>query len=484
MKSLFLQILFLLALLFATFSQAEPPRAPTDKPNVVVVLLDDAGYGDFSHAGNPTIHTPNLSKLIQEGLYFPQFYTASPACTAARYALLTGRYPTRSGFGTWVLGPNAKRHLHPKERTLAEVLKSQNYQTAIFGKWHLGNPNEANHFTPQALPLAHGFNEWYGTNVSNDYNSGVDLIQSQPDGQTPVEGYQIIKSDFAGDPTSQSQLTRSYFERAFQFIKQNKERPFFVYLPLNMPHLPVHTAPPFEGRSKRGRYGDVIEEIDHWMGVLRKELARLGIDRNTLTIFTSDNGPWIRFQDTEEHKIYDEARLLIGSALPFRDGKGSTWEGGVRVPGIFHWPGQILAETVVTAPASTLDIYPTVTALSGAKIPADRTLDGRDIRPYLNKANYPDPVADFGFVYTGAPNNRVYGFRKGPWKTHIRLYSQTGNDYGFKASRTTPLLFNVEVDPYERIDRSSQYADIQVQLINHIEAFEQSHKNEGTFWGP
>ena len=471
-------LLLLIALTGASF--ARPAR---EKPNIIVVFLDDCGYGDFSHTGNPTIHTPNITRMVSEGLNFPQFYTASGACTASRYALLTGRNPRRSGFGRWVLSPRASRYLHPHEITLAEGLRNQGYATGFFGKWHLGNPNSHNDFTPDSLPLAHGFDLWEGTNVSNDYDPGADLIRSDPDGTTPVAGYTLIAEDIIDKQPLHEELTKRYRDRALQFISDQKENPFLLYLAPNMPHLPVFASSEFKGQSLRGRYGDCIEEIDEMMGAINTRLAAEGIAENTLVVFTSDNGPWIRFQDTASHPKYDEARLLIGTALPFRDGKGSTWEGGVRVPGVWYWPGTIEPATVVRDPASTMDLLPTLFALAGEDLPTGRTLDGRDIRAYLNREIWSDAPEDFSFIYTGASSNKIYGARKGAHKLHIRLYSQTGDNYGFTASRANPLLFNVQTDPHERYDLSDSLPGIVSELNDLISGFENSLNEEGTFWG-
>ena len=446
-------------------------REPLDRPNFVVILLDDAGYGDFSHTGNPTIHTPNVARMVNEGLNFPQFYTASPACSASRYALLTGRSPARSGFGTWVLSPSSPRYLHPSEVTIAEALKKRGYATGFYGKWHLGNPNQANQFSTDALPLAHGFDVWEGTNVSNDYDPGADLYR----------GNERIASDILNKLDIHENLTRRYRDLAVEFIKANADDPFFLYLAPNMPHLPVLASRDFKGRSLRGLYGDVIEELDVMVGQIMNTLEQQGVAQNTLVVFTSDNGPWIRFENTESHEKYGEARFLVGSARPFRDGKGSTWEGGVRVPGVFWWPGVIHRSTVVRQPAATFDILPTVLSLAGGPIPSDRTLDGRDIRGYLNRDLFPQPAA-FHFIYTGASDNRAYGARQGPWKLHTRLYSQTGNDYGFTASVESPLLFNVEVDPSERIDVAERHPSEVARLKSAIEEFEASVQADRPFW--
>lgn len=472
---------FLAALIsLAAFVHARPAM---DRPNLIVILLDDAGYGDFSHTGHPTIHTPNVTRLAMEGANLPQFYSGSPACTASRYSLLTGRNPGRSGLGTWVLGPGDARHLHPKEMTLAEGLKARGYRTAIYGKWHLGTPNAANEFTADAFPLAHGFDRWEGTNVSNDYTQPpVRLIRSKPDGTSPIAGYEVIEPNLATAIPVHEDLTRRYRDLSIDFIRENKDQPFFLYLAPNMPHLPVHPGKDFQGKSRRGAYGDCIEEIDAMVGSLLGTLESEGIAENTLIVFTSDNGPWIRFQETEKHPLYGEARTLIGSALPFRDGKGSTWEGGMRVVGACYWPGTIAPRTVVREPASLMDILPTALNLAGAKVPEDRPIDGRDIRPLLAPERFPGKVTDFELIYTGAPDNRIYAIRQGPWKLHVRLSSQTGSNHGFSASREKPLLFQIEHDPGEQIDRASAEPGKVRDLLENIEFFEQSLQKSPSFW--
>jgi arylsulfatase A len=469
-------------LLFALACAAAQARPALDKPNIVVVLLDDSGYGDFSHTGNPTIHTPNVSRMVRAGANFPQFYSGSPACSASRYALITGRNPRRSGLNSIAISPTAERYIHTKEVTLAEGLKESGYATGFFGKWHLGNPNKSNGNTPEALPLAHGFEVWEGTNVSNDYDPSSNLIRSKASGAEPVAGYEIIERDICSNVPLQEGLTRRYRDLGIQFIKDHKEKPFLLYIAPNMPHLPVHAGKAFQGKSQHGPYGDCIEEIDEMMGALNDALEKEGIAQNTLVILTSDNGPWIAHQNDVNHPRYGEARRLVGSALPFRDGKGSTWEGGVREVGVWYWPGTILPGTVVRQPASTMDVLPTAFALAGEPLPADRTIDGRDIRSYLNPSAFEGTVSEFRYIYTGNPDSSIYGARVGPWKLHTRLFSQTGDNHGFAASNEKPLLFNVEEDPYERIDRASEQSAKVSELKEAIDAFKASVAAEKTFW--
>jgi len=454
-------------------------REAGDRPNIVVFFLDDSGYGDYAHNGNPTIRTPNISRLAQDGMNFTQFYVTSPACSASRYSLLTGRYPGRSGLGSWVIGPGAKRHIHSKEITIAEGLRTRGYKTGIFGKWHLGTPNNRNAFSQETLPLAHGFDEWFGTNVSHDYGNAM-LLKSDPVGSEPINGYSVITRNLPSKHDICASLTGRSTDAAVSFIERNKANPFFAYIPFNMPHLGIHASETFLGKSRRGLLGDVMEEIDYSVGRIRKAIEEAGLTENTLIVFSSDNGPWIKFRNVKESK-YGDTRLQVGYALPFRDGKGSTWEGGHRVPGIFCWPGKIDPNSVEISPVSTLDLLPTVFALAGVEMPQDRSIDGRDIRPYLMPQTHTQDLQEFEFYYSWA-DNKPSAIRVGPWKMHVRISSQTGSNYGFKASRTTPLLFQVEQDLGERIDRAGEQANLVEQMMKTLTAFEAQVREEGSFW--
>jgi arylsulfatase len=446
-------------------------REPLDHPNVVLIYLDDSGYGDFSHHGNPVIETPNISKLAGGGVNFTQFHVTSPACSASRYSLLTGRYPGRSGLGGWVVGPESKNHLRPEETTLAEGLKSRGYATGMFGKWHLGSPNAANGMSRETLPLAHGFDSWIGTNVSHDYDDSR-LLKSDSSGSNPIAGYSEIARNLPSDPTASTSLTGRYTAAAVDFIRTHHERPFFAYIAHNQPHLGLFASDAFKGKSRRGLLGDVMAEIDDSVGRIVTALEETGVARNTLIIFSSDNGPWIRYQNTANDPKYGEARLHVGYAQPFRDGKGSNWEGGHRVPGIFYWPGTINSRRQLE-PASTLDVLPTVFALCGAAAPAGS--DGRDIRPLLAPERFKNPVPPFEFAYSG-PDNMPSAFREGPWKLHIRVTTQTGYKLGADASRDKPLLFNVEEDLGERIDRAAEHPGTTARLLGKLDAVTRSFR--------
>ena len=451
-----------------------------NRPNIVVFFLDDSGYGDYSHTGNPVISTPNISRLAYEGANFTQFYTSSPACSASRYSLLTGRVPGRSGLGNWVISPEHARYLHPKEITLAEGLKARGYKTAMFGKWHLGNPNINNGMAVDSLPLTHGFDSWVGTNVSHDYDVAK-LLKSEPNGNEPVRGYTELAKNLPSDTQVSTSLTGLYTDAAIAFIQQNKTQPFLVYIAYNQPHLGLYVADEFKGRSRRGLLGDVMAELDSSVGRILETLERADIAKNTLIIFSSDNGPWIKFLNTESHPKYDEARMHVGYAWPFRDGKGSNWEGGHRVPGIFYWPGVIKPNTTEQSPVSTMDILPTVFALAGSDIPQDRDIDGRDIRPYLSPEKFPGEVEPFVFLYADKFNQPV-AIRQDAWKMHTTLYSQTGNNYGFEASPEKPLLFQIEQDLSERIDRASEQPERVKDMQKQLDACRLQIEQEGSFW--
>ncbi len=450
------------------------------KPNVVLIYLDDSGYGDYEHNGNPTIKTPNISTLKQSGVHFTQFYVTSAASSASRYSLLTGRYPGRSGLGSWVIGPESQRHIHEKEFTLAEGLKSVGYKTGIFGKWHLGSPNEKNNFSPKTLPLAHGFDEWIGTNVSHDYNNSM-LLKNNPKGNFPIPGYEMLADSLPTNTKASESLTGVCTKAAVDFIKRNKDNPFFAYIPYNMPHLGLFVSERFKGRSRNGELGDVMEELDASIGEIMKTLEDVGVRENTIVIFSSDNGPWIVFANRKDNKKYGDTRLKVGYATPFRDGKGSTWEGGHRVPGIISWPAQIKGNRNEQAPVSTLDILPTIFAITGVEIPTDRTIDGRDIRPILMPEKQKKQEAEFKFFYNYT-DNMPSAIRKGAWKLHVRIGSQTKNNYGFVASKETPLLFQVEKDLGERIDVANENPELCSELLNELEIFENQIKEEGSFW--
>jgi arylsulfatase len=468
-------LVVMLGMLFASRVSAAAPRAATDRPNLIVVLLDDAGYGDFPLAGNPTTRTPNLERMAREGLRFAQFYCGSAACTASRFALLTGRNARRSGLGKWVISPDDARFLHQNEITIADGLRQRGYKTAIFGKWHLGTPNETNGFNTNAFPLAHGFDKYCGLNASADYPD-VKLYEGPSAAPNFACVYHLMDSNVRSNAQLQSGFTRRFTDETIRFMRENREKPFYIYLAYTLPHLPLYPNKEFAGKSLRGTYGDIMEELDASLGRVLDAVNQEGLEQNTLVVFTSDNGPWIFWRKDRNE------RLNVGDSGPFRDGKGSGWEGGVRVPGIFWWPGTIAPGTVVSQPASTLDLLPTIFRLAGEPLPQDRTIDGRDVSPLLAPKIFSGVVPAFTFFYTDE-HNAVSGVRKGAWKLHTKIYTQTGDNYGHSSvTFKNPLLFQVEHDFGERFNVASEELAKVRELQNDITAFNRQADAEGTFW--
>jgi arylsulfatase A-like enzyme len=350
--------------------------ASAQKPNFIIIFTDDQGYADVGCYGAEGFETPNLDRMAAEGIRFTDFYAAAPVCSPSRAALLTGCCPQRVSIPR-VLFPRDNVGLHPQEITIADVLKSRGYATCCIGKWHLGH-------LPQFLPTRQGFDYYFGLPYSNDMKP-LPLIE----GEETIE----LKPD-------QSQLTRRYTEKAVEFIKKNKSRPFFLYLPHTMPHVPLYVSEEFKGKSKRGLYGDVIMELDWSVGEILRTLRELGVDEKTLVIFTSDNGPWLSMG---EHG---------GSAKPLRDGKLTTYEGGLRVPCIIRQPGTIPAGTVCSELASTMDFLPTLVALAGAKPPEDRIIDGKNIWPLLTNPKAKTPHEAFFYYF----ETQLEAVRSGKWK--------------------------------------------------------------------
>ncbi len=461
----------------ATEGAPPAPRPALDRPNVVVIFLDDAGYGDFEHDGNPTIRTPRIAQLAHDGACFTQFYVASPACSASRYGLLTGRMPARSGLGHWTVGPESAAHLAAREITLADGLHQRGYATGMFGKWHLGTPNATNALDPTALPLAHGFDQWIGTNVSHDYADSM-LLQSDPAGKEPIPGYRILATKLPTDRATCESLTGRYTQAAVDFIHTHRSQPFFAYIALNQPHLGLFCGKEFQGTSRRGLLGDVMAEADHCVGTMIDTLQAEGLAGNTLIFFSSDNGPWLLFQNTAHSPKYGEARMNVGYTHPFRNGKGSDWEGGHRVPGLFYWPG-VIPPARTLDPASTLDVLPTVFQLAGQPVPKDRTIDGRDIRPLLSPQFGHETVPPFVMLYPNA-RNQPLAIREGPWKLMVGITQQYRDDGGFTASWNKPLLFQLEQDLSERIDRAAEHPDIVAKLLKDLQERMNQIHTEGT----
>ncbi len=391
--------LFVGAFLLATaVPQASGASAPARLPNVVLIFCDDLGWGDLGCFGAKDLRTPQIDGLARGGTKFTRFYVAQAVCSASRAALLTGCYPNRLGIHG-ALGPNQKIGLHQEETTIAEVLKPRGYATAIFGKWHLGRP-------AALLPTRQGFDEYFGLPYSNDM---WPRHPSAPVGAYPplplIQGETVIE-----EMPDQSQLTRRYTEHAVDFINRNAARPFFLYLAHSMPHVPIFAGSKFAGRSKRGVFGDVIEEIDWSVGEVLKALRRHGLEDNTLVIFTSDNGPWLSYGNH------------AGGAGPFREGKGTSFEGGIRVPCVMRWPGRIPRGRVSDAMLMTIDLLPTLAGIAGAPLPP-RKIDGLDVLPLLRgDPGATNPHAAY-FIYFN--QGELQAVRSGDWKLYLPHTSQT-----------------------------------------------------------
>lgn len=417
------------------------------RPNIVVIFCDDLGYGDLGCFGHPTIQTPHLDQMAAEGVKLTQFYSAAPVCTPSRAALMTGRLPVRSGMCSdkrRVLFPDSGGGIPESELTLAEALREAGYATGCIGKWHLGH-------LPQFLPTNNGFDSYFGIPYSND----MDRIAEAPKGRAsfwePRSEYFNVPllrgTDEVERPADQTTITKRYTEEAVAFIEEHRDGPFFLYLPHSLPHVPLFRSEAFEGVSRRGLYGDVIQEIDWSVGQVLDTLRRLDLADNTIVWFTSDNGPWLTFKDHG------------GSAGPLKDGKGTTWEGGMREPTLAWWPGTIPAGTVSAELGTTMDIYATSIALAGGELPDGRIVDGVDLSASLTGTG-PSPRDEVQY-YRGT---RLMALRRGPWKAHFKTQeSYTGNNKLLE--HDTPLLYNLEVDPGEQWDVAADHPDVVAALL-------------------
>jgi arylsulfatase A-like enzyme len=408
-------------------------------PSIVILLADDLGYGDLGCYGHPTIRTPNLDRMATEGVKFTQYY-AWCYCTPSRAALLLGRLPARSGLNR-VLGPKSMGGIPDGEITLAQALKARGYATLCIGKWHLGHH-------PRFLPTRHGFDHYLGVPYSNDMDRAD---QDEP----PIP---LMRDETVIErPAVQETLTRRYTDEALKFIRDHaalarQGRPFFLYLPYTFPHVPLHTSPTFRGKSPRGLYGDVVEELDDSVGQVLQVLREEKLAGSTLVVFTSDNGPWL-FQE-----------LNGGSAGLLREGKGTTWEGGVRVPCLAWWPGTIAPGQVVQDLASELDLFATCIELAGARLPTDRPYDSYSLVP-LFRGTGSGSRSELFYYY----DDQVTAVRQGPWKLHQKtLEEASGQTKSQTPSR--PLLFNLATDPSERFNVALEHTDVVERLTKVIDA--------------
>lgn len=434
-----LPLVVLAALVSTGLAQAADERPP----NVVIVFADDMGYADVGCFGAKNIATPNLDRLAAEGARLTNFYVAQAVCSASRAALLTGCYPNRIGI-QGALGPSSRHGIHDDEMTIAEVLKPRGYATAIYGKWHLGHH-------PKFLPTRHGFDDYFGLPYSND------MWPKHPENPKAYPDLPLIEREKTVQLNpDQTQLTTWYTERAVQFIERNKDRPFFLYVPHNMPHVPLFVSDKFKGKSKQGTYGDVIMEIDWSVGQILATLKKHDLDARTLVIFTTDNGPWLSYGDH------------AGSAGSLREGKGTNWEGGVRVPFLARWPGKIAAGKVSHEPAMTIDLLPTIAKLAGAVLPK-HTIDGRDIQALLTTESAKSPHEALYFYW----GRELQAVRSGQWKLHFphdyrTLAGKPGGTGGtpakYQQAKTGLALYDLRNDGEEKVNVAEKHPEVVERL--------------------
>ena len=434
------------------------------KPNFIIIFADDQGYGDLSCFGSKTIRTPNIDRIAKEGRKFTSFMVASPVCTPSRSALLTGCYPKRVGMHQHVLFPSSTKGLNPKEHTIADHLKSQGYATACFGKWHLGHHKEV-------LPTSNGFDTYYGIPYSNDMNhpdnkgkprggsAGMDILWNDPEStltkwKTPLfEDEKIVEL-----PVDQRTVTRRYTQKSIDFIKANKDKPFFVYLPHSMPHIPLYVPDDVRDPDPKNAYINTIEHIDSEVGRLLKTLDDLKLVDNTYVIYTTDNGPWLQF------------RHHGGSAGPLREGKGTTFEGGQRVPCVMRGPG-IPAGTVCDKLTGTIDVLPTIAALTGKPLPATNKIDGLDVSGLWKGTVKESPREEF-LHYTS--RGAVEGIRSGNWKLLVKKPRVPRRQSGTKTNNKPPqlYLFDLAKDVGEKNNLIQAKPEVVKKLQARMEALD------------
>ncbi len=437
-------------------------KAPTVKPpNIVIIFTDDQGYADVGVFGAKGFQTPNLDRMASEGCIFRNFHVAQPVCSASRCALLTGCYPNRLGIHG-ALGPRSKVGISDGEMTLAQLVKQRGYATAIFGKWHLGD-------SPQFLPTRHGFDEYFGLPYSNDmWPLHPDLVKLPPNDARRKRGYPDLPM-YDGDKIvipamtheDQNQMTTWYTEHAVSFIERHKDQPFLLYVAHNMPHVPLHVSDKFRGKTERGLYGDVIEEIDWSVGQILDALKRNGLDENTWVIFTSDNGPWLSYGNH------------AGSAYPLREGKGTNWEGGTREPCIMRWPGKIPAGADSWQMFMSIDLFPTIAQLTGAKLP-NHPIDGLDVWPLITgQRGAKNPHPAYWFYYEVNQLQAVVS-SDGRWKLQLpHTYRTLGGRPGGRDGTPAPYeyrklekaeLYDLGHDVTESVDVAAQHPNIVKRL--------------------
>ena len=451
--------LFALSLFFAGSCKPKVAEEKKPAPNVVIVFTDDQGYQDLSCFGSPNIYTPHLDQIAADGLRLTNFYAAQAVCSASRAALLTGCYPNRIGIKE-ALFPQSKIGINPMETTLAEMLQEQGYKTGIFGKWHLGH-------LPKFLPNNHGFDEFMGIPYSNDMWP-VDYEGNQVDKnhrkakrypQLPFfKNFDVVKEIKTLE--DQAQLTTELTEAAVDFIERNKDTPFFLYVPHPMPHTPIAVSDKFKGKSDQGRYGDVIMEIDWSVGQIMNKLKEHQLDKNTIFIFTSDNGPWLNFGNH------------AGSASPLREGKGTAWEGGQREPCVVSYPNGIEGGRVIDTPMMTIDLLPTIAEITGAKLP-ELKIDGKSVWDIWTGKSNKSPHDAYFFYYK---SNELHGVRYNDWKlyfphTYRSLNGREGGKDGYPVNYDMNEIDEIELhDLKNDISESKNVADQHPKIVLEIKS--------------
>jgi arylsulfatase A-like enzyme len=444
--------LAVLCLLFGCQTKPVNEAVAARPPNVVIIFCDDLAYADIGPFGSKTL-TPNLNRMAREGMRFTDFYVGQPVCSASRAALMTGCYPNRVGI-QGALGPRSKIALHPNEITLAQIFKGRGYATAIFGKWHLGD-------APQFLPTHRGFDEYFGLPYSNDMWPNHPTNGKNYPPLPLIENEKVVQT-----MPDQRQLTTWYTEHAVSFIERNRDHPFFLYLAHNMPHVPLHVSDKFAGKSGRGLYADVVMELDWSVGQVLDTLQKQGLDEQTLVIFTSDNGPWLLYGDH------------AGVALPLREGKMTTFDGGVREPCLMRWPGKIPAGKTCHEMAWSMDLLPTLAKLAGTNAPSDRLIDGRDIWNLMSgRAGAKTPHESY-FYYWG---EELQAVRSGPWKLHLPHNYTHPNPPGrggqpgtAGTEKTDQALFNLENDIGETKNVAAEFPAV----VKRLEALAESCRDD------
>ena len=461
MNKLISIILYSTAFTTSAFIHATNTAKTVKTPNIVVIFIDDMGYADIGPFGAKAYPTPHLDRMAKEGRKFTDFYVTQAVCSASRASLLTGCYNVRIGI-MGALGPKSSHGISSDEVTLAEICKQKGYATACYGKWHLGHHKKF-------LPLQHGFDDYFGLPYSNDmwpYHPGVlhlpmkERLKRWP--HLPlIEGNKVINPEVSGK--DQEQLTTQYTERAVSFIETNKDKPFFVYLPHSMVHVPLYVSEKFKGKSKAGLFGDVMMEVDWSVGQILDALRKNKLDTSTLVIFTSDNGPWLSYGDH------------AGSAAPLREGKGTMFDGGCRASTLAWMPGTIPSGSTCKEPAMTIDVLPTIAHLIDAQLPKHH-IDGKSIWPLFTAEKAKSPHEAYYFYY----GNQLQAVRSGKWKLHFphsyrtmagRPGGKDGIPTNYSQAKIGLELFDLDKDIGETTDLKDKYPEITARLSALGKAF-------------